>query len=251
VKTAAIIQARMGSTRLPGKVMRELAGRPMLWHVVNRVRRAEKVDQSLVATSVKSEDDTIEKFCSGIDVFCFRGSENDVLDRYYKAAREVGADVIVRITADCPLIDPAIIDRTIEIFLGGRYDYVSNIDPPSFPDGLDTEVFSFEVLDKIRRLASLNSHREHVTLYLRNHPARFRVGNLKSERDYSGLRWTVDEPEDLEFVRAVYSHFENTEFGLDDIIKLLEDKPGLKEINTGIRRNEGLLKSLREEDLQQ
>ncbi len=251
MKKAAIIQARMGSNRLPGKVMRLLAGRPLLWYVIDRVKCAENLDQVVVATSDKSLDDVIEKFCSSIDVFCFRGSENDVLDRYYRAAKEVKAEAVVRITADCPLIDPAIIDRIIEMFLTGRYDYVSNVNPPTYPDGLDTEVFSFDVLEKMWREATLNSEREHVTLYLRNRLDNFRVGNLENSSDFSGLRWTVDEPWDLEFVRSVYSHFENTRFGMDDLIKLLKDKPELKEINIGIHRNEGLEKSLREEDLQQ
>lgn len=248
MKIVAVIQARMSSTRLPGKVLAEVAGKPMLFYVVERVRQASKVNQVVVATTGTPEDDPIVRFCEKIGVLCFRGSENDVLGRYYKAAVWADADVVVRITGDCPLIDPEVIDSLIGFFAGDAgYDYAANINPPTYPDGLDAEVFTFAALETMWREAKLDSEREHVTLFIRNRPEKFRIGNLNNKTDYSHLRWTVDRPRDLEFVRAVYAHFGHAEFRTEDIIRLIEEKPLLKRINLGIERDEGLKKSLREE----
>ena len=159
---------------------------------MEHARRARTVDDLVVATSSAATDDAVESFCAARGIACY-GSEEDVLDRYYHAARQRAATVVMRITADCPLIDPEVIDRCISHFLAGSYDYVSNISPPTFPDGLDVEVFSFASLERAWREARWQSEREHVTPYIRNHPELFRIGNVQSGEDYSHRRWTVDD----------------------------------------------------------
>lgn len=246
----AIVQARMGSSRLPGKVILDIAGKPMLWHVVNRVRHARLVDQIAVATSEKPSDDPIESFCIHERIDCFRGSENDVLDRYYQVAKQFEANVVVRITADCPLLDPEIIDKVVQVFEIGDYDYVSNTLDPSYPDGLDTEVFRLEVLEKAWREARLPSEREHVTPYIWKNPTLFSLGSVRNDSNLSNLRWTVDEPQDVDFVRRVYNYLgSKPSFGMKEIVALLREHPELKEINPGFKRSEGYDKSLREDSL--
>lgn len=243
--TLAIIQARMTSTRLPGKVMADVAGRPLLDHVIARARQAGAVDRVVVATSKRGSDDTIAEYCGRVDIPCFRGSHDDVLDRYYHAAQHLEAESIVRLTADCPLLDPAVIDKVVHHFRAGGHDYVSNALEPSYPDGLDTEAFRGSALERAWREAKLTSEREHVTAFIWKHPELFRVANVANDRDLSHLRWTVDEPEDLEFVRAVYSHLGPAPtFGMNDILMLLEDRPELGRINGSFERNEGFAKSL-------
>ena len=246
---ATIIQARMGSTRLPGKVLKDISDHPMVWHVINRVRQAKRLDEVVVATSDGASDDTVAAFCEQEGIPCFRGSENDVLDRYYRAASWIGADTIVRITADCPLIDPVVLDEVVATYLDGGCDYASNTIERTYPDGLDTEVFSFEVLEKTWRGASLMSEREHVTPYIWRNGELFKLGQVTQEVDLSDLRWTVDEPEDLEFVRKVYEHLyqPGQVFLMEDIVKLLERHPELLEINRGFETNEGYLRSLWED----
>ena len=250
-KAVAIVQARMGSTRFPGKVLEEIAGHPMLWQVVNRVRMARTVDEVTVATSTESSDRAVADFCAKEGIPCFLGSENDVLDRFYQAARSYEADAIVRITADCPLIDPQIIDKVVAVYLQGEYDYVTNTLRYTYPDGLDVGVFSFPALEKAWHEARFPAEREHVTPYIRR-SGRFRLHNVESEVDLSSrnLRWTVDEPSDLEFVRAIYAHLGNNHkpFGLAHILQLLEEEPHLMQINAGKIRNEGYYKSMAEED---
>jgi len=241
----ALIQARMGSSRFPGKVLQNLAGRPMLWHVVNRVRAAKSVDQVVIATTDRAVDDPIAKFCEQEGIDYFRGSEHDVLDRFYRAAKANGADVVVRITADCPLIDPAVIDKVLERFARGNCDYACNVIRYTYPDGLDTEVFSFAALEQAWREASKPSEREHVTPYLRT--GKFRIANVESEIPVSpaDYRWTVDHPADLEFVRRVYAAFaENGEFGFRDVFDLLKERPDLATIQAETITNEGYYKSL-------
>src|ERR1700682_4152733 len=194
----------MGSIRLPGKTLAEVAGYPMLWHVVNRVRGARLVERGVVATTGKSSDNPIAVFCESMATPCFRGNEEDVLDRFYQAARAFDAGTVVRITADCPLIDAAVIDSVIARFKWGDCDYVSNVLRYTYPDGLDTEVFSFTALERAWREARKPSEREHVTPYLRN--GQFRTANVESDTPVSpnDFRWTVDDAADLQFVRAVY-----------------------------------------------
>ncbi len=240
----AIVQARMSSTRLPGKVLADVYGRPMLWRVVSRLGRARLVDKVLVATSENPSDDAIARFCEQEGICCFRGSETDVLDRYYQAARAHHADVVVRITSDCPLIDSVVVDKVVERFLNGRFDYVSNALRYTYPDGLDTEVFSFEVLDQAWREATKNSEREHVTPYLRS--GKFRVENVENDRLLPRkLRWTVDEPADLEFVRKVYAGFSGKDhFGMTEVLNFLSHESTLQELNSSVLSNDGYCGSL-------
>ncbi|MFX0195114.1 MAG: cytidylyltransferase domain-containing protein [Candidatus Hodarchaeota archaeon] len=203
----AIIQARMASSRFPGKVMAAIAGRPMLWHIVQRLRHANTLDRIVVATSDQKSDDPIVELSKHMGVSYYRGCEFDVLDRYYEAAKSYGAEVVVRITADCPLIDPQVVDKVVSTYLDGGYDYVANTLRITYPAGLDTEVFSFAALEKAWKGARKDFDREHVTTYIRL-SGKFRIKGVENEeasRFY--YRWTVDEPRDLEFIRRVYSKF--------------------------------------------
>lgn len=244
LKALGIVQARMGSSRLPGKVLYEIAGHTMLWHVVSRARQCALLDEVMVATTSCLADDPIAGFCERENILCFRGSEADVLDRYYRAASSREASVIVRITADCPTLDPDVVTKVVRAFLDGEWDYVSNTNPPTYPDGLDTEVFSLAALETAWHKATWQSEREHVTPYIRNHPEEFRSTNVVNETDLSDLRWTVDEEKDLTFVRALFSHLDARRFRMRDVLAVLAAKPQLSAINTGIRRNEGYEASL-------
>jgi glutamate-1-semialdehyde 2,1-aminomutase/spore coat polysaccharide biosynthesis protein SpsF len=244
----AIIQARMGSSRLPGKSLAEIEGRPMLWHVIQRVKRARLVARVVVATSIAPADDDIEDMCQENAVVCYRGSENDVLDRFYDAARAERAAQIVRITADCPLIDPDVIDRVVGRFQRGDLDYASNAMVRTYPDGLDTEICSFLALERAWHEATKASEREHVTSYLRS--GKFRTANVENHTafSYPRRRWTVDEAADLEFIRAVYKGLRGKEnFGMKDVLELIEKNPGLEKLNSYIVSNTGYYKSLYEE----
>ena len=241
----AIIQARMSSTRLPGKSLATVSDHPMLWHVVDRVGKAKLLDRVIVATSDGHADDPIAVFCEQNKFQCFRGSEEDVLDRYYQAAKLHGGEILVRVTADCPLIDPEIIDRVISRFQMGDCDYVSNVLRYTYPDGLDTEVFSFRALEQAWREARKPSEREHVTPYLRT--GNFRTANVESELPVQpgAFRWTVDRPADLEFVRRVYSELcGNGHFGFREIFQLVKARPDLVPAETPAISNEGYYKSL-------
>ncbi|MBU1694401.1 MAG: glycosyltransferase family protein [Verrucomicrobia bacterium] len=245
----AILQARMGSSRLPGKMLLPIYGeKGALELMLERVRRARLLDRTVVATTVSAQDDPLEKLCARLGVPCFRGSEDDVLDRYYQAAIRHGpASVIVRLTGDCPLHDGRVIDEAVQSFLSQHVHYLSNAWPPVYPDGLDTEVFWFTALETAWKEARLKSEREHVTPYIRNHPERFRIGHIPARKDLSALRWTLDEPRDLQFIRAVFARLGDREFGFEDVLSLLEREPGLGDMNAGMQRNEGYLKSLRED----
>jgi len=241
----AVVQARMGSSRFPGKVLEDVAGHPMLWHVVHRLRKARLVDKVVVATTDRPLDDPIVDFCRQDELACFRGDERDVLDRFYQAAKAHHADVVIRITADCPLIDPAVVDRVVARFQQGDCDYASNAVPYTYPDGLDTEVFSFAALERAWRDANKPSEREHVTPYLRTEI--FRNANVQSEIPVSPAqyRWTVDHPADLIFVRKVYAAFsQNEDFGFREIFQLLKERPELTTIQAETITNEGYYKSL-------
>ncbi len=240
-KVAVIIQARMGSVRLPGKVLEPILDRPMLWHLVNRVREAKLVDRIIVATTTNEEDKKIVEYCQKEKIDYFQGSENDVLDRYYQAAKKFEATTIVRITGDCPLADPGIIDRAIEKFFSEDYDHlgvatgagVAGKNIFKFPDGLDCEVFKFEVLEKGALTSTSQLEREHVTMYTWTRPEQFKLGNLFSERDYSMYRLTVDHPDDLEVIKEIFGRLYkvNPFFSLEDVIELIEENPGILEIN--------------------
>ena len=248
----AIIQARMKSTRLPGKVLADICGKPMLHYVIARAKRAKMANLVVVATSADPADDLIEEFCAANAVPCFRGSENDVLERYYRAAMQFDANIIVRLTADCPLIDPLVIDQVTQRILESNSDYVSNVLQLTFPDGLDTEVLTFDALARAWHEATLPSEREHVTSYIINRPNLFRLGCIKNNVDLSQLRWTVDKPEDLELIRKIYRSLgcNDTIFSTGDVLSLLRKYPHLGEINAGLLRNEGYLRSLERDQLQ-
>ena len=241
LKTLAIVQARMGSTRLPGKVLRPLAGKPMLERVVSRVQRAHTLHQVVVATTTRPEDDAIQALCQKRGWDYYRGNAEDVLDRYYHAARTFQADIIVRITADCPLIEPEIIDRTVQAFFENlpEVDYASNVHPKrTFPRGLDVEVFSFSVLERIWKEDRNPAWREHVTPFIWKHPDRFRMVSVVNDEDLSYMRWTVDEVADLVFVQKIYDYFRHDEFTWRDVLVLLDRHPEWLEINRHVPQKE-------------
>ena len=238
MKIVAIIQARIGSTRLPDKVSADIAGQPMLAHVVNRTRRAKALDAVVVATTTQPADDAIVRVCQKRGWPYFRGSEEDVLDRYYQAASAFLADVIVRITSDCPLIEPEIIDKVVDEFrhYSPAVDYVSNILTRTFPQGLDVEVMSFDALKKAWQEDDNPAWREHVTPYIWRHPEKFKIRNIANDMDYSYMRWTVDTIEDLTFVRHIYDYFKNDTFSWRDVLHLLEMHPEWMEINRHVQQ---------------
>lgn len=244
-RVVVIIQARTKSTRLPGKVLKNIVGKPMLAHVIERVENIRLVDEIVIATTVKEEDRVILRLANDCGVKSFSGSEEDVLDRYYQAAKRYQADVIVRITSDCPLIDLEVVDKAIAFYLKykGTVDYVSNSLRRSYPRGLDTEVFSFEVLERTWQKAKEPHQREHVTPYIYKHPETFRLANVENDVDLSHMRWTVDEERDLEFVREIYKRLyrDGKIFLMRDILALLKREPQLMEINKKVEQ-----KALRE-----
>lgn len=246
----AIIQVRMGSTRLPGKVLKKVLGKTMLEHQIERVKRSKTIDQIILATTTNLEDKKIVRLGRKLKVEVFAGSETDVLDRYYQAAKKFGANnTIVRLTGDCPLLDPAVVDQVVNFYKKNKkkFDYASNVRPPTFPDGMDVEVFSFAALEKSWQEAKLPSEREHVTGYIANHPEIFRIGNLSYKKDLPRLRLVLDNKDDFILIRKIFIslYLKKKTFDLSDIIKFLEKNPKLTLINSHIQRNEGLLKSLR------
>lgn len=240
----AIIQARMASTRLPGKVLADVQGRPLLRHMLDRVARAKSLDGVLVATTDQPADDPIAAQCGAWGAPVFRGSEHDVLDRYYQAARLAKADAVVRLTSDCPLIDPAVIDEVVSAFQNGGYDYVANTAPPegsTYPDGMDVEVFSFGALERAWREARKPSEREHVTFHFWKNPSLYRTRRVDLPRNLSKVRLTVDYPEDLEVVRAVLEALrpQDPAFGLDSIVAWLAAHPEVAARNANVGSNQG------------
>lgn len=236
-----ILQARMSSTRLPGKVIKPILGKPMLARQLERLLRCSALDQLHVATSDDESDDPIEQLCLSIGVVCFRGQLNDVLDRFYHCARGAGADHVVRLTGDCPLTDPALIAELVDFYLARDVDYVSNCRPPSLPDGLDAEVFSFKALAQAWSEASDPHAREHVVPFIVRQPQRFASANWRYGEDLSSHRWTVDEPEDLAFVTKIYEHLYPTkaDFEMGDVLALLRRHPELAGMNSRFERNQG------------
>ncbi len=238
--TIAIIQARMGSTRLPGKILHDLAGDPVLVRCVERTRRAATLDEVIVATTEEPADDAVVALCRARGYSCTRGSQDDVLDRYYHAAHHHHADVVVRITSDCPLIEPGIIDRAVRAFRANPCDYASNTLPPrNYPRGLDVEVFRFDALARAWREDQNPAWREHVTPYIYRHPELFKLQAVSNDVDYSHMRWTVDTPEDLAFVRKIYEAFEGHDtFTWHEVLHLLEQHPEWLEINRNVPQKE-------------
>jgi spore coat polysaccharide biosynthesis protein SpsF len=247
MKTVGIIQARMGSNRLPGKVLADVHGRPMLKWLLDRLYSVKLIDEIIVATTLSPEDDGLADWLCENNVEYFRGSEDDVLERFYECAKKYEANLVVRITADDPLKDPGIIAQAITIVLENpEVDYCSNSINPTYPEGLDIEVFRFSALEKSFQEAQLSSEREHVTPYIWKNPDLFKVTSFEFDRNLSYWRWTVDKPDDLQFVRAVYQEFINQPLvPFSEIISFLEKHPKIIEINIASAvRNEGYLKSL-------
>jgi spore coat polysaccharide biosynthesis protein SpsF len=266
MNTCAIIQARMSSSRLPGKVLLDISGKPMLLHVVERAGRAATVDQVAVATTTEASDDPIETLCKENGIPCCRGSLHDVLDRYYQAALTLEAQVVVRLTADCPLIDPQVIDRTVRAFWGESqpqdqilsgassqsdnlkpfvWDFTANRLPPpwgrTYPIGLDTEVCSFPALQRAWSEATLPYQREHVMPYLYDQKERFRVLLIHHSQDFGSLRWTVDEANDLELVRQIFAAFSGgmhpgrNDFSWLEVLESFLAHPEWAQINAGVQ----------------
>lgn len=248
IKVTAIIQARMTSTRLPGKVLMEVLGRPLASYQIERLRFCHCIGDIIIATTVNKADDPIVRFAETEGLPWYRGSENDVLDRYYRAATVFGAGHVMRITADCPLIQPDICDRTVEAYENSGADYVRT--GSSFAEGLDCEVMSFESLNRSWKNARLASGREHVTLYIRNHPDAFQIMEIENAIDDSRYRLTVDEPEDFDLVKAVIENLypeSDGYFTIHDIKRFLSRHRHIFEMNAHIIRNEGLMISLQKE----
>lgn len=240
----AIIQARMGSSRLPGKVLLDLAGQPMLAHVIQRTRQAKWVNDVWVATTNDPSDDPIAAFCQAQGCPVYRGSVYDVLDRFYQAALTATADVIVRITGDCPLMDPAVIDQTVQAFVDSGADFACNRLPPparrTWPIGLDVEVCRFAGLARAWREATLPYEREHVMPFFYDTEGRFQVLVVDHDPDYGAYRWTVDTAEDLALLRAIFAHFgKQTDFTWLDVLALMQQQPDLGKLNAGVRHKLG------------
>jgi spore coat polysaccharide biosynthesis protein SpsF len=235
MKIVTIVQARMGSSRLPGKVMLDLMGSTVLARVVQRLRRAKFTGELVIATTRNRVDDVIVSECDRIGVKVFRGEEEDVLDRYYGAARAFNADVIVRITSDCPLIEPEISDHTIRAFLERLPDYASNTLQRTFPRGMDTEIVTAQALMDAWKSAKQPYQRSHVTAYIYENPGLFDLLSVPGKVDHSWQRWTLDTPEDLRFIRAVYEHMDDPDnFNWLDVLSLLEQNPELLELNSHV-----------------
>ena len=242
-----IIQARMGSSRLPGKaLMKSDSGKPLLYYVINQLRYCSKIKNLVIATTTNQEDDEIEKFANNNSVNVFRGKEKDVLDRYFQCAKKYSFSTIVRITADCPLIDPQIVDKVIEQFFSGNYDFATNTLTRTFPIGTDVEVFSFSALNRAWENAQLPSEREHVTPYLRN-KENYKIINVENDKNISNLRLTVDRIEDVELIKQILNNISINPIHLEDVLGLFSRKPELIEINKHINHNEGFNKSLEED----
>jgi spore coat polysaccharide biosynthesis protein SpsF len=230
--TLAILQARTASTRMPGKVMAPVLGEPMIWRQLERIRRARSVSKVVVATSTASSDDALAAFLLGRGCTVYRGEHDDVLDRFAACAAAFAAERVVRVKADCPLVDPQLIDAAIALSARSGAAYTSNCEIRSYPHGLEVEVIAAEALAIVAREAMASEDRAHVTTYLRRFPLRFEQAHLVAPVDRSALRWTVDRPEDFAFVREVYQRLypENPDFGLQEIVELLEAYPALADL---------------------
>jgi len=251
----AIIQARMSSSRLPEKVLLDIAGQPMLAHVVTRTSRAATINKVIVATTTDASDDPVAASCQSKGISYTRGSLHDVLDRYYQAAKQAKADVVVRITADCPVIDPVLIDDCVNTLLDGSFDFVCNRLPPpwgrTFPIGLDTEVCTFKALETAWNESTESIHREHVVPYIYQGVdlksagdqlstgvslRGYKIAQLHHHPDYGRMRWTVDTPEDLEFVRQLFDRFDGrNDFTWQDVLQVIQKEPQLAAINSRVQ----------------
>ena len=245
----AVVQARMGSSRLPGKVMREVLGKPLIGYLFERLQASRRIQKVILATTTHDSDDALVRYAASHGIEVFRGSENDVLDRIYQAVKAYKPKALVRVTADSPLSDHQLIDQAIDYFLTGGFDYVSSgANPPAFPDGLDTEVFSFQALERAWKEAKLKSEREHVTAYIKKSKD-LKLGDFKADQDYSDERWVVDNEEDFILIKAILENLykPGVYFGLNEILAFKNKNPELFLINRHIQKNEGYQKSLKED----
>lgn len=239
MRIVAIIQARMQSTRLPGKVLTDICGKPLIWHIINRVKKSKRINDYVLATSLNPADNRLAEWAVGDKVKVFRGSEQNVLARYYDAAVFSNAEIVVRITADDPFKDPVILDEVIDMLLIDNLDFAYNNNPPSFPEGLDCEVFTFQALQQAFQHAKDDFEKEHVTQYFYRHPGDFRQKNLQYHTDLSSLRWTIDTEDDLKMAKEVYESLfkESKVFGFAEILELIKKKPYIASMNKDVKRS--------------
>ena len=242
-----IIQARMGSSRLPGKVLKEIQKKPILDYVIKQVKFSKKIKKIVIATTVDQNDNVIEKFCQSKKISYFRGKENDVLDRYYQCGKKFGFKKIVRITSDNPLIDPEIIDECIEVYEKNNFDYLSTEHPPTLPQGYAVEIFTFKALENAWKNAKKPSEREHVTPYFYNHPEFFSLYNFQYKKNLSNIRCTLDRENDFLFIKKIILSANKQPILLNDLLKIISDNPKLLDINKNNIYNEGYIKSLEED----
>jgi spore coat polysaccharide biosynthesis protein SpsF len=248
-KTVAIIQARMSSNRFPGKVIKPIGGMPAILLMMRRLQAAKKVDHILVATSLDKSDDELAQIIQSSGLDCYRGDLGDVLARFYNAAKACDADIVVRITGDCPLVDPTVVDQVVSKLIETKSDYATNTLPPTYPDGLDVEAFTFEALEYAYIQAKLNSEREHVTPFIRNHPELFKIVNIEGDRDLSHLRWTIDYLDDYHFVNRLIELVDVEDIAkacFVDFLRAIERHTELSMMNIH-RRNEGYELSLNQD----
>lgn len=240
MNVVCIVQARVGSTRLPEKVLKKICGKTVLEHDIDRLKQVKNLNNLVIATTTLEDDNKIEKLVTKLGVDCFRGSSEDVLSRYYFAAKKYKADVIVRVTSDCPLIDYDTSDKIIKYYLDNldKYDYLSNTIERTYPRGLDTEVFSFHALEKSHMEAKKKYEREHVTPYIYKNTDIFRVAQYKNEDDYSNYRWTLDTEEDYKLISIIYNNLYKKDklFSFDDILKFIDENPYLIKINEHVQQ---------------
>ena len=238
----AVVQARLTSTRLPGKVLRPILGRPLLWHIVHRLGHARLVERIVIATARGEANRPIVDFAREHGIACYAGSEDDLLDRLYQAARRYAATTVVKVTGDCPLVDPGVVDRVVGYYLEhrDRFDCVGNFTPPTYPHGLEVAVFSMAAVERGWREVTDPFWREWATMSFFDHPEKYRLGNVAHHEDLSHLRWTVDYEDDLAFVTKVYERLyrEDKIFGMEEVLELLRRHPELMEINRGHQPNE-------------
>ena len=243
-----IVQARMGSSRLPGKVMLKLDENPVLYYVLKQLQSSKLIEKIVVATTTLDQDDVIEDYVKNMGIDVFRGSSNDVLDRYYQCATKFSFSTIIRITSDNPLIDPTIVDNLIQKFISNSYDCLTNAYVRTFPYGTEVEIFSFESLEKAWKNATKPSEREHVTPYLYNNSGNFKIFNVEHPKNISNLRWTIDRKNDLTLVKSIISKIKKRPILMNDILDLFSKEPELFEINKNQIPNEGYQKSLKEDE---
>lgn len=245
-KITCIIQARTSSNRLPNKVLLKISNSSIIDNILDRIKKSNLTEQIILATSINPDDQILSEIANDNQIISFKGNEFDVLDRFYNAAKEYGADPIIRITGDCPLIDPVLIDKMIKFFLEHDFDYVSNTVERTFPDGLDVEIFTFAALKKAFSEATWASEREHVTPYIKKNPKLFKLFSYTNDENLSHLRWCLDEKYDYEMIQKIYQEFEPDRFfSTNDVLKLLEKKPEISNINFGIPTNEGYARSVK------